>query len=232
MPAGNTQKECLDDCSNGVLKIGDQLDGQQRKGAFVLLTQKAGDGHLFFPEFREQINGISPVGVNFLIAITMAADGTLGTNVGHKIDWMGKEGFFVFPNSLEFVNVWKLNFSAALPTRGHHGFLKPFGLSPCRAWLFYRGQFLSSLFQPLPYHRFVNFVNTPKKIYSSVRLSTLHRAKVVDVDPDDNKFIECAVTSKAGYIVSGDKHLLNLKNYQGIQIIKAATFLDIFTISN
>lgn len=63
-------------------------------------------------------------------------------------------------------------------------------------------------------------------------IKPLHRAKVVDVDPDDNKFIECAVTSKAGYIVSGDKHLLNLKNYQGIQIIKAATFLDIFTISN
>jgi len=48
----------------------------------------------------------------------------------------------------------------------------------------------------------------------------------VDADPDDNKFIECAVASRAGYIVSGDKHLLNLKSYQGIQIMKAANFLD------
>lgn len=59
-------------------------------------------------------------------------------------------------------------------------------------------------------------------------IKPLHRAKVVDADPDDNKFIECAVASKAGYIVSGDRHLLNLKNYQGIQIMKAAKFLEIF----
>jgi len=63
-------------------------------------------------------------------------------------------------------------------------------------------------------------------------IKPLHRAKVVHADPDDNEFIECALTSKAGYIVSGDKHLLNLKNYQDIQIINAAKFLDMFTISN
>ncbi len=34
---------------------------------------------------------------------------------------------------------------------------------------------------------------------------------VIDDDPDDDKFIECAVASRAGFIVSGDKHLLNLK---------------------
>ena len=43
-------------------------------------------------------------------------------------------------------------------------------------------------------------------------------------DPDDNKFIECAVDSKAVYIVSGDKDLLDIKEYQGIEIMTAAEF--------
>ena len=51
---------------------------------------------------------------------------------------------------------------------------------------------------------------------------------VIDDDPDDDKFIECAVASRAGFIVSGDKHLLNLKEYKGIKIMKAADFLLLF----
>lgn len=51
---------------------------------------------------------------------------------------------------------------------------------------------------------------------------------VIDDDPDDDKFIECAVASRAGFIVSGDKHLLNLKEYKGIKIMKASDFLSLF----
>ena len=40
-------------------------------------------------------------------------------------------------------------------------------------------------------------------------IKSRHKVAVVDADPDDEKFIECALASKAGYIVSGDKHLLN-----------------------
>lgn len=53
------------------------------------------------------------------------------------------------------------------------------------------------------------------------------RITVVDDDPDDDKFIECAVVSRAGFVVSGDKHLLDLEEYEGINIIKAADFLSI-----
>ena len=59
-------------------------------------------------------------------------------------------------------------------------------------------------------------------------IKPIQRITAIDADPDDNKFIECAVASKAAYIVSGDKHLLDLKKYQGIQIKKAAEFLKIF----
>ena len=43
---------------------------------------------------------------------------------------------------------------------------------------------------------------------------------VVKEDPDDNKIIECAIESEAEYILSYDNHLLRLKEYLGIKIIK------------
>ncbi len=50
---------------------------------------------------------------------------------------------------------------------------------------------------------------------------------VIKADPDDNKILECAVTSGASYIVSGDKHLLDLKEYGKIKIIKPIAALDL-----
>ncbi len=46
-------------------------------------------------------------------------------------------------------------------------------------------------------------------------------------DPTDNKFLACALETKADYIVSGDNHLLSLKHYHGIQIVDAKTFVKI-----
>ena len=48
---------------------------------------------------------------------------------------------------------------------------------------------------------------------------------VVKEDPDDNKVLECAVAGGANYIVSGDKHLLSLGEYEGIRILSPADFL-------
>jgi putative PIN family toxin of toxin-antitoxin system len=50
---------------------------------------------------------------------------------------------------------------------------------------------------------------------------------VVADDPDDDKVIECAVTGKASHIVSGDHHLLDLREYKNIQIVPASNFLDL-----
>ena len=47
-------------------------------------------------------------------------------------------------------------------------------------------------------------------------------------DPDDNKFIECAIASNCKLIVSGDKHLLNVSGYQGISVLKPREFIDIY----
>ena len=47
----------------------------------------------------------------------------------------------------------------------------------------------------------------------------------IPADPSDNKFLDCAVEGKAVAIVSGDKHLLNLKAFQDIPILTPADFL-------
>ena len=52
-----------------------------------------------------------------------------------------------------------------------------------------------------------------------------HTDIIVD-DPTDNKFLGCALEKKADYIVSRDPHLRNLKQYHGIQIVDAATFIE------
>ena len=49
----------------------------------------------------------------------------------------------------------------------------------------------------------------------------------VKKDPEDNKFIACALEGEADYIVSGDEHLLGLKYYRDIQIVDARSFLEV-----
>jgi putative PIN family toxin of toxin-antitoxin system len=49
---------------------------------------------------------------------------------------------------------------------------------------------------------------------------------VVEKDPDDNKFIECAVALKSKCIISGDKILREMQNYMGIKIKSPKKFLD------
>ncbi len=45
-------------------------------------------------------------------------------------------------------------------------------------------------------------------------------------DPDDDKFLACAVASKSKYIISGDKHLLKIGNFSNISIVTPRFFLD------
>jgi putative PIN family toxin of toxin-antitoxin system len=47
-------------------------------------------------------------------------------------------------------------------------------------------------------------------------------------DPNDDKFIACALASGTKIIVSGDKHLLDISGYQEIQVLKPRRFVDIY----
>ncbi|MCK4491634.1 MAG: putative toxin-antitoxin system toxin component, PIN family [Candidatus Altiarchaeales archaeon] len=50
---------------------------------------------------------------------------------------------------------------------------------------------------------------------------------VIKEDSEDNRVIECALESKADYIISGDRHLLTMRRYKGIKILNAKRFLGI-----
>jgi uncharacterized protein len=53
--------------------------------------------------------------------------------------------------------------------------------------------------------------------------------EVIEEDPDDNRVLECAVASGACWILSGDRHLLDLGNHEGIEILSAARAIEILT---
>lgn len=47
-------------------------------------------------------------------------------------------------------------------------------------------------------------------------------------DPDDNKFIDCALSAKAKFIITGDEDLLSIKQYKHIKFVSPAEFLRDF----
>ncbi len=51
---------------------------------------------------------------------------------------------------------------------------------------------------------------------------------IIENDPEDNKFIECAVALKASCIISGDKDIIGIKNYMGIQCLTPKQFLEFY----
>jgi predicted nucleic acid-binding protein len=51
------------------------------------------------------------------------------------------------------------------------------------------------------------------------------RLSVIREDPDDDRYLECAVEGHAEYIVSGDRHLLALGTYRDIAIMSPRVFL-------
>lgn len=55
----------------------------------------------------------------------------------------------------------------------------------------------------------------------------IHSIDAVDDDPEDDKFLECAVVADADYVVSGDNDLLELDSYRGVEIVSPADFLEV-----
>jgi len=62
--------------------------------------------------------------------------------------------------------------------------------------------------------------------YFSIFTAKTPKISVVKDDPDDNKFIECAVALDCKIIISGDKHLRSLKKYIDIKILSPREFID------
>ncbi len=60
----------------------------------------------------------------------------------------------------------------------------------------------------------------------AVVLKTTPRLKVLSGEPD-NRILECASEAEADLLVTGDKHLLELEQYEDFIIVKLSAFLTI-----
>lgn len=67
--------------------------------------------------------------------------------------------------------------------------------------------------------------NTIEKILLFAKLiEPKQKIDVIKDDSDDNMVIVCAIESSSQYIITYDKHLLKLKEYKGIKIVKPEEF--------
>ena len=66
---------------------------------------------------------------------------------------------------------------------------------------------------------------TKLKTYSLIFPQPSKIPNIIKVDPADNHLLACALISGASFIVTGDKHLLSLKEFQGIFILPPKEFL-------
>lgn len=60
----------------------------------------------------------------------------------------------------------------------------------------------------------------------SLLVAPVQPVDAIKDDPSDNRILEAADAAKADCIVSGDKHLLNLQSWNGIEILSPASFLE------
>jgi predicted nucleic acid-binding protein len=66
----------------------------------------------------------------------------------------------------------------------------------------------------------LNWISSRATILAPVTL-----AEPVSSDPDDEKFLECALAARADYIVTRDRHLLQLEKPFGITVVDDREFL-------
>jgi len=64
------------------------------------------------------------------------------------------------------------------------------------------------------------------KIVSSMNIIRPTSQIKICRDPDDDKFINCAIDARCVYIVSGDKDLLSVERYGNVKIITVSEFFE------
>jgi len=77
----------------------------------------------------------------------------------------------------------------------------------------------------LPFEKVKEFLEII--VFTSQIVYPKKKLNVVKKDSSDNKIIECALEARASFIISGDRHLLELKKYRGIKIISPRGFLSL-----
>jgi putative PIN family toxin of toxin-antitoxin system len=61
----------------------------------------------------------------------------------------------------------------------------------------------------------------------TTKVTPTESLSIIRKDSSDNKIIECAVSGNAHCIVTGDQHILNMKEFRGIRVLTPAEFLKL-----
>ena len=66
------------------------------------------------------------------------------------------------------------------------------------------------------------------KVENAVQITPFFKWDLITADPDDNKFVDCALNAGADYIVTNDKHFNILKDidFPPIKVIDIAAFTE------
>ncbi|MDZ7699070.1 MAG: putative toxin-antitoxin system toxin component, PIN family [Deltaproteobacteria bacterium] len=94
---------------------------------------------------------------------------------------------------------------------------------------------LSEVHRVLNYPKLQKYVETEEVLCVDLFTKIASLCTVVDIDkvvegaghdPDDDKFLSCALSANVDILVSGDNHLLDLKKYHSIRIVTPREFFD------
>jgi len=83
------------------------------------------------------------------------------------------------------------------------------------------GEEMSGGFPSIDIQPILDLLTISAEVISSPFLS-----EPVCKDPDDDKFLACAISSKCKLVISGDKQLLAVSGFKGIKVIKPRKFID------
>jgi len=75
------------------------------------------------------------------------------------------------------------------------------------------------------------------QISELLNLSNVHEInafylwQLIENDPDDNKFVDCAISCGADYLISNDRHfdVLAAIPFPKVKVVKAEAFLEMLT---
>ena len=76
-------------------------------------------------------------------------------------------------------------------------------------------------------NRKVSYFTDPDPVLSVIEIIPVRSQVNICRDPDDDKFISCAIDGQCYYVVSGDKDLLTLKKVRHVKIVTVSEFLEL-----
>jgi len=92
---------------------------------------------------------------------------------------------------------------------------------------------MTEVYRVLNYPKFQQYIDNQQTSSGELFAKIESLCTIIHVEPfvkgvcsdvDDDKFISCALAADVEFLVSGDKHLLDLKQYQSVRILTAREF--------